>query len=75
MRLHLAFLWPYNNQWIGGGDRKYGIYYKNLDEEYFEKYMIFVTTDATAVHTIWREVVLTEDMIEDFCSEKKIEYI
>ena len=75
MQIHIAFLCPHNNQWIGGWDRKYGIYYKNLDEIYFDKYMIYVTNNSTAINTKWREVILTEDMIEDFCREKGIEFI
>ncbi len=75
MKISLAFLCPYNNRWIGGWDRKYSIYYKNLDEVCFEKYMIFVTSDVKNVMREWREVVLTEDMIENFCHEKGIESI
>ncbi len=75
MQIHLAFLCPYNNQWIGWWDRKYGIYYKNLPEIYFLKYMIYVTTDRDYVNTEWREVILTEDMIGSFCREKNIEFI
>ncbi len=37
--------------------------------------MIYVTTDIDAVNTEWREVILTEDMLEDFCREKNIEFI
>ncbi len=75
MKIHLAFLCPYNNQWIGWWDRKYGIYYKNLDEIFFEKYMIYVTKDKNQIQLEWREVIVTEDMIEDFCNKKNIEFI
>jgi hypothetical protein len=75
MKIRLAFLSPYNNQWIGWWDRKYGIYYKNLDEIFFEKYMIYVTKDKNQIQLEWREVILTEDMLEDFMSKKNIEFI
>ncbi len=75
MKIHIAFLCPHNNTWIGGWDRKYGIYYKNLPEIYFEKYMIYVTKDKNSVQNIWNERVLTEDMLEDFFREKDIQYI
>lgn len=75
MKIHLAFLCPYNNTWIGGWDRKYGIYYRNLDDVLFEKYMIYVTSDASLTNKIGKEVILTEDMLTDFCREKKIEFL
>jgi hypothetical protein len=37
--------------------------------------MIYVTSDASLTNKIGKEVILTEDMLTDFCREKKIEFL
>lgn len=75
MKIRLAFLCPHNNFGIGWWDRKYGIYYKNLDPELFEGYMIFITKNSEDVNKNISEPILTEDMLLAFCEEKNIDYI
>lgn len=75
MKIKIAFLLPYNNKWIGGWDRKYDIYFKNLSNEYFEKYFVEITETDTEVNTQGERVVLTEKMIKDFLVEHEIVYI
>lgn len=76
MKIKIAFLWPYNNQWIGGWDRKFSIYYKNLHEDFFDKYFVYVVTDATLISTDnHNEIFLTEDRLQDFFASKSINYI
>ena len=75
MKIHLAFLCPYNNSWIGWWDRKYGIYYRNLNQELFEGYMIYITQDSGVIKTSWNEIILTEDKLDSFLREKKIEFV
>lgn len=76
MKIKIAFLWPYNNQWIGWWDRKFSIYYKNLSEDLFEKYFVYVVHDMTLISTEnHNEIFLTEEGLEDFFASKDIDYI
>ena len=75
MKIKIIFLLPHNNKWIGGWDRKYDIYFKNLSNEYFEKYFVEVTNIDTEVDVQGERVVLTASMIKDFLFEREIQYI
>lgn len=75
MRINIVFLWKYNNNWIWWWDRKFGIYFNNLNENYFNKYFIYNTSDFKNINNEWNQVVLSEDLIIDFIAEKKIDYI
>ncbi len=75
MKINLAFLWKNNNQWIWWWDRKYWIYYSNLDNNYYNKYFIYVTENEKQVSFSWNEVVLTQNLILDFLNKKEIHYL
>lgn len=75
MKINIAFLLPYNNQWIWWTDRKFGIYYNNLHKEYFNKYCVYVTEDTSNIQKAWDESVLLDTQIESFLEEKNIDFI
>nr|MDD3719886.1 glycosyltransferase [Candidatus Gracilibacteria bacterium] len=75
MKINIVFLGNYNNNGIGGGDRKFGIYFNNLNEKYFNKFFIYLSNNNKYINKNGNEVVLTEDLIFDFINENKIDYI
>lgn len=75
MKIRIAFLWNHNNQWIWGGDRKFGIYFRNLSEQYFDKYFVHLTTNTEFVQIIENEVILVEDELLPFLESKNIDYV
>lgn len=75
MKINLAFIWKYNNKWIWGWDRKFWIYYNNLDTKYFNKYFVYLTDDKSLVNKTWNEVILSGDLVLDFLDEKSINYV
>lgn len=73
MKIKILFLAPYNNQGIGWWDRKYALYFQHLPEEYFEKYFVCVCTEKKTAPQ--DTILLYEDEIVDFITEKWIEYV
>ncbi len=76
MKIKIAFLAPYNNTWIGGGDRKYLIYFAWLDPEHFEKYFICVHNNTTTIAPQKAdEIVVSQLEALEFLEDKGIEFV
>lgn len=48
MKIRIAFLAPEQQSGIGGGDRKYDLYYNNLQDEYF--WAVYLCVTHTLAH-------------------------
>jgi len=75
MKINIVFLWKYNNKWIWGWDRKFWIYYKNLNTEHFNKFFIYITENEKIANTEWNEVIITQCKVMEFLKSKNIDYV
>ncbi len=76
MKIKIAFLWPHNNQGIWWGDRKFSIYYKYLNEQYFDKYFIYIVSDGKLEsYDSDDKILLTQEHILEFLISKNIDFV
>lgn len=78
MRIKLAIIAPYKG--IGGGNRKFKIYFDNLSDQYFEKYYIQIVESQKNNQELSNKknsaglVRLRIEELQDFFKKKKLDF-
>lgn len=73
MKINIAFLAP--EKGIGGGNRKYEIYFKYLNPKYFSKYYIYLNKNGNAQIKRGNKIYsVGQNRLFDFLNSKKIDF-
>jgi len=75
MKIRIAFLAPEQQSGIGGGDRKYDLYYNNLQDEYFWAVYLCVTHTLAHEDLEAERPVVFHDHVLGYLQQHQIEYV
>ena len=74
MKIKIAFLMKPTSG-IGGGDRKFMLYYKYLNPDYFDKYFLFLEKNDKIIDKNNEVHSISEENLKDFITKHNIDFI
>lgn len=74
MKIRIAFLMKPTSG-IGGGDRKFMLYYKYLNPDFFDKYFLFLDKTSKILNQKEKIFSIAQEKLEEFLEKNKIDFL